>query len=374
VFGTCQFYLMPASTLAGIKIPGICPAITVSLFDISPNMNRCLFFLAFFCCFSVAVYSQGLVARADAFIRLLDDGQRTKTLYPFDTSERFRFNYVPLEDRKGISVNELNPAQRTALMDLLKTCLSDQTVQKVNEIMQLDNILKELENRKPDDHFRDPGKYFLTIFGVPSATTVWGWRFEGHHVAFHFSANKMELVAGTPSFLGSNPAIVLSGPQKNKEVLKEETEKGFAFLHALSAGELKKAVTDTAAPGEIITRNDRHAMIEHPAGIRYAELSAPRQQQFLDLLSLYIHRYTTLFAQKMLKEIQSAGLDELRFSWAGSTGHALGHPYYYRIQGPTIIIEYDNSQNNANHIHTVIRDLKNDFGGDLLLEHYRQSH
>lgn len=337
-------------------------------------MNRCLFFLAIFCLFSRSVYSQGPVDKANAFIRLLDNSQRTKALYPFDTSERFRFNYVPLEDRKGISVNELDATQRSALQALLKTCLSEQTVQKVNDIMLLDKILKELENRKPDDHFRDPGKYFLTIFGIPSPATIWGWRFEGHHVAFHFSADKNELVAGTPSFLGSNPAIVLSGPEKDKEVLKQETDKGFAFLHALSVEELKQAVTDTIAPGEIITRTDRHAMIEHPGGIRYAELSAPLKQQFLDLLSVYIHRYTTLFAEKMLKEIQEAGLDNLRFSWAGSTEKIPGRPYYYQIQGPTIIIEYDNSQNNANHIHTVIRDLANDFGGDLLLEHYRQSH
>jgi hypothetical protein len=261
-----------------------------------------------------------------------------------------------------------------ALMDLLKTCLSEETVKKVNDIMQLDNILKELEHRKPDDHYRDPGKYFVTIFGIPSATTIWGWRFEGHHVAFHFSADKKQLVSGTPGFLGSNPAIVQSGPQKNKEVLKEETDKGFAFLHALSPEETKRAIIDTIAPGEIVTAANRTAMIEHPAGIRYNELTPANQQLLLQLIKLYIHRYTTLFADQMLKEIQSAGLDKLWFTWAGYTEHMLGKPYYYRIQGPTIIIEYDNSQNNANHVHTVIRDLKNDFGGDLLLEHYRQSH
>ncbi|MEO5892484.1 MAG: DUF3500 domain-containing protein [Ferruginibacter sp.] len=337
-------------------------------------MTRYFLFLAGCLFFVSAACAQDLVVKTNAFINLLDTTQRTKALYPFDTAERYRFNYVPLDDRKGISVNELSTAQRLALIDILKTCLSEETVKKVNDIMQLDNILKELENRKPDDHYRDPGKYFITIFGIPGANTIWGWRFEGHHVAFHFSADKNQLVAGTPGFLGSNPAIVLSGPQKGKEVLKEETDRGFALLHALSAEEKKKAITDTIAPGEIITGSMRKAMIERPSGIRYNELSAPHQQLLLQLINLYIHRYTTLFADKMLKEIQVAGLDKIWFTWSGNTEHVLGKPYYYRIQGPTIIIEYDNSQNNANHVHTVVRDLKDDFGGDLLLEHYRQNH
>ena len=337
-------------------------------------MNRFLLILLACICFIKPATAQQLVDKANAFIGTLNDAQKTAALYPFDTAERYRFMYVPLEDRKGISMNELNAAQQAAVMDLLKTSLSEETVQKVKSIMLLDNVLKELEHRKADDHFRDPGKYFLTIFGIPSAKTIWGWRFEGHHVAFHFSANKKELVAGTPSFLGSNPAIVLQGPQKNQEVLKEETDRGFALLHALSADELKKAIIDSVAPGEIITAASRKAMIAHPAGIRYSELSPPNQQLLLQLLTMYIHRYTKLFADNMLKQIQAAGLNNLWFTWAGYTEHVLGKPYYYRIQGPSIIIEYDNSQNNANHIHTVIRDLNNDFGGDMLLEHYRESH
>jgi hypothetical protein len=240
--------------------------------------------------------------------------------------------------------------------------------------MQLDAILKELEHRKPEDHFRDPGKYFVTIFGLPAKGSIWGWRFEGHHVAFHFCADKNKLVAGTPSFLGSNPAIVLNGPQKGQELLKEETDMGFGLLHALSKEELKKAIIDSTAPGEIITGSSRKAMIEHPSGIRYGEISPDSRHLLLQLISLYVHRYSKLFAEDMLKEIQAAGLENLWFTWAGYTEHELGKPYYYRIQGPTFIIEYDNIQNNANHVHTVVRDLNHDFGGDLLLEHYRQNH
>lgn len=349
--------------------------ITLSLvINISCYMNRYILHLSLCLAVVFPATAQDMVGKADAFIRMLDNTQRTKTLYPFDTSERYRFHYVPQDDRKGISINELSEPQRTALTDLLKTSLSEETVKKVNDIMQLELVLKELEHRKPEDHYRDPGKYFITIFGIPSAKTTWGWRLEGHHISFHFSADKKLLVSGTPAFLGANPAIVQSGPQKGKAVLKEETEKGFALLHALSPEELKKAITNTNAPAEIITEASRKAMIDHPAGIRYNELSPVNRQGLLQLINVYVHRYTTLFANDMLKEIQAAGLDQLWFTWAGSTQPVPGKPYYYRIQGPTIIIEYDNSQNNANHIHSVVRDLKNDFGGDLLLEHYRKSH
>jgi hypothetical protein len=324
--------------------------------------------------FLAPVHAQDMAAKANQFIHLLTKEQQAQSLYPFDTGERYHFSYVPQNDRKGISVNELNTAQRKALFALLSTTLSGETVKKVNDIMQLDAVLKELEHRPENDHYRDPGKYYVTIFGVPAANTIWGWRFEGHHVAFNFSADKNELVAGTPGFLGANPAIVLEGPQKNKEALKAETEQGFDLLRALSPEELQKTIIAAAAPAEIITGASRQAMIAQPAGIRYAELSPANQQRLLDLISLYVHRFTKLFADNMLKEIQQAGMDSLRFAWAGSKEHVLGKPYYYRIQGPTLIIEYDNTQNNANHVHTVVRDLKNDFGGDLLLQHYKSAH
>ncbi len=324
--------------------------------------------------FCSGIKSQELVAAANKFIGTLDANQKVQAVYPFDVEERYTFYFVPRDDRKGISMNELNAMQKKAALDLIKTCLSEQSIQKVTQIMELEPFLKAIEKRKEDDHFRDPGKYFLTVFGIPGDKNIWGWRLEGHHVSFHFSASDKRLVAGTPGFLGSNPAIVLEGPQKGKQVLKDETDMGFALLNTLSKGSLQKAIIDTAAPKDVITFNNRKAMIEHPTGILYSEMSSAEQQKLLELINLYVHRYTKLFADDMLKEIQQAGLDNLRFAWAGYTEPVLGKACYYRIQGPTVLIEYDNSQNNANHIHTVIRDLKHDFGGDVLLEHYKSAH
>ena len=337
-------------------------------------MRQRLMLIIILLIFVNAAKTQSISASASVFTGLLTAKQKIKAQYPFDTLERFRFIYIPLDDRKGISFNELTATQISAALNLLKACVTNHTVEKVGAIMQLDNVLKEMEHRKPDDHFRDTGKYFVTIFGMPDVKNVWGWRFEGHHIAFHFTVKNDELVAGTPGFLGCNPGVVMDGPQKNKAVLKEETAMGFSLLHALTNTELKLAVTDSIAPNEIITKANRQALIEHPSGIKYGQLSPSHQQLLLQLLGLYLHRYSKAFAAIMYKEIKDAGLNNLWFTWAGNTEAVFGKAYYYRIQGPTIIIEYDNSQNNANHIHTVIRDLKNDFGGDLLLEHYKADH
>ncbi len=326
------------------------------------------------CCCNVLVWSQSPQSAANEFIRMLNSAQAAKALFPFDTAERFRFAYVPLDDRKGISFNELDEKQQSAVMNLLKSCVTAETAAKVNAIMQLDILLKQIEHRAADDHFRDPRKYFISIFGQPSAKGIWGWRLEGHHVAFHFSSADNKLVSGTPGFMGSNPAIVPEGPDKGKEVLKQEADMGFAMVHQLSETEQQKAIIAKDAPADILTAANRKAMIENKAGILYSDMNPAAQQALMDLLRLYVHRYTKLFAEDMLQQIKEAGIEHLQFAWAGTTERIPGKPWYYRIQGPTIIIECDNTQNNANHMHTVVRDLKNDFGGDLLLEHYRQQH
>jgi hypothetical protein len=167
---------------------------------------------------------------------------------------------------------------------------------------------------------------------------------------------------------------VLSGSQKGKQVLKEETEYGFKLLRSLTESQLTKTIIDSIAFKDILSFDKRVLMLKNPEGIRYNELTKEQQQLMLQLISLYVHRYTQLFAEDMLKDIQANGLENLWFAWAGDRNSMMGKGTYYRVQGPTILIEYDNTQNNANHVHSVIRDLKHDFGGDELLEHYRAEH
>jgi hypothetical protein len=307
---------------------------------------------------------------ANVFLQSLSEKQKTKIQFGFNEEERYNWNYVP-RSRKGLTLNEMSDQQIKSAFALLRTALSDTGFNKTNSIIQLENVLREVENRTANDTYRDPGNYSFSIFGNPAADAIWGWRLEGHHIAFNFSSEDNRLVSGTPGFLGSNPAVVLSGSEKGKYILKDEAELGFALLHSLNKEQTDKAIISNEAPGEILTASSRHAMINDPKGILYNELNSSQQKIFIQLLSIYIHRYTRSFAEGMMKEIEEAGLNNLRFAWAGDQQPGVGHPHYYRIQGPTIIIEYDNTQNNANHIHTVIRDLKNDFGGDELLKHYK---
>lgn len=322
----------------------------------------------------IGTKAQSISEAAKNFVATLDASQKALTLFPFDSEERFNFHFFPIDDRKGLPLDKMSADQKTLAMKMLSSCVADNTVKKINDIIELENILKVLENRKPDDHFRDPGKYHVAIFGVPGEKNIWGWRFEGHHVSFHFSAKDNSLVAGTPGFLGSNPAIVPDGAQKGKEVLKDEKEVALKLLKSFSADQMKKVVITSNAPDDIVTRIDRKAMIKDPGGITYVEMNDAQRENFLALIRLYVMRYKKDFADKMLKDIRDAGLDKLRFAWAGHTETGIGHPHYYRIVGPTLIIEYDNTQNNANHVHTVVRDLLHDYGGDQLLEHYKKGH
>jgi len=336
-------------------------------------MNKATFLLLISFFFQLTLFGQESVLYANRFIATLNDAQKEETIFPFDVDERYNFHFVPMK-RRGITFNEMNSKQNSLALELLKSCLGEDSFKKTKEIMQLELVLKELEKRKPEDNYRDPGNYHFTIFGNPSPNSIWGWRFEGHHISFNFSFNKKILVSGTPGFMGSNPAIVLNGPMAGKQVLKDESDKGFSLIQSLNVIQLKKAIIDTVAFKDILTFDKRKALLGNPEGIKYSELTKVQQSLLLQLISVYVHRYRNDFAEKMMQDIKKQGLDHIWFAWAGYTKPEIGKGSYYRVQGPTLVIEYDNTQNNANHVHSVVRDLKNDFGGDLLLEHYKKGH
>jgi hypothetical protein len=336
-------------------------------------MKKATFLLLISFFFQLTLFGQESVLYANRFIATLNDAQKAETIFPFDVDERYNFHFVPMK-RRGITFNEMNSKQNSLALELLKSCLGEDSFKKTKEIMQLELVLKELEKRKPEDNYRDPGNYHFTIFGNPSPNNIWGWRFEGHHISFNFSFNKKILVSGTPGFMGSNPAIVLNGPMAGKQVLKDESDKGFSLIQSLNVIQLKKAIIDTVAFKDILTFDKRKALLGNPEGIKYSELTKVQQSLLLQLISVYVHRYRNDFAEKMMQDIKKQGLDHIWFAWAGYTKPEIGKGSYYRVQGPTLVIEYDNTQNNANHVHSVVRDLKNDFGGDLLLDHYQKGH
>lgn len=331
--------------------------------------------LAYIFCMSVPVQAQkhkdAVAQAARQFVAVLDDATRQRACFAFTDAERTNWHFVPME-RKGLPLNAMNPRQRAAAFKLLQACMSKQGYQKATEIISLELVLKALENRPDDDHYRDPEKYTFSLFGDPVKDQHWGWRLEGHHISLNFSAADNKLASGTPAFLGSNPAIVGEGPSKGKEVLKQEAAMGFELLRMMNETQRQQVIISTTAPADIISGNKRKAMLLDPPGLSYQEMTPAQQRLMRQLVAVYIDNYTKLMADILLKEITTEGWDKLHFAWAGATAWGKGH--YYRIQGPTVLIEYDNTQNNANHVHTVLRDLKNDFGDDVLQRHYETAH
>jgi hypothetical protein len=316
-----------------------------------------------------AASNREMVRAARAFLGTLSEEQRRTATYPFTDEERFNWHFVP-RDRKGLPLRDMNADQRKAAMNLLRTALSEQGMGKAREIMELEVILKALEKLPPENDRRHPEKYYFTVFGTPAGQNVWGWRVEGHHLSLHFTTATGKVVAETPAFLGANPAIVPEGPQQGKQILKQEADLGFALLGSFTPEQLQKVIITETAPNEIVTGNSRKAMMQAPEGIHYTEMTPGQQQMLRQLLELYLGNYQADLAADLRRKVEKAGMDQLHFAWAGHRTPETGKAHYYRIHSPVILIEYDNSQTNANHVHTVVRDLTNDFGEDALREHY----
>jgi len=312
-----------------------------------------------------------LIKQANSFLTSLPEPLRAKAYYETGDAERVNWHFVPRE-RKGVSLRELTGPQRDAALNLLRISLSQQGYQKAMDIVALENVLRVVENRGSDDRYRDPLNYYFTVFGTPAADKPWGWRFEGHHVAFNFFSWNNKIESSTPSFFGSNPGVVLEGKERGKEVLKAETALGFALVNSLSQTQLKTAMISETALTEIVSFNSRNAVPLEPKGLTYAAMTDKQKEMLMSLLDVYVKNYELGFSNKLMNKIKQAGFENLSFAWAGSLKPGAGH--YYRIQGPMLLIELDNTQNNANHVHSVVRDLTNDFGEDILREHYQKEH
>jgi Protein of unknown function (DUF3500) len=319
----------------------------------------------------VHAQKDAVLTNARNFLSTLTPELKSRAQYPFDDAERFNWNFVPIK-RNGLTYYDFSDKQRDAATALLKSSLSEQGYQKAMAIVNLENILIVVEKQAPDSRYRDPLNYHFTVFGDPAEGKPWAWRFEGHHVALNFTSIGGEVVSSTPSFFGSNPGIVKEGESKGQEVLKEETKLGFELINALNANQRGIAIFSEKAPAEIISGNNRKAVPLTPDGINFKELSKEQQTLFLKLLDVYVKNYAFGFSKKLMDKIKNAGIENLHFAWAGSL--APGVANYYRIQGPMLLIEYDNTQNNANHVHTTVRDLKDDFAEDILREHYAKEH
>jgi hypothetical protein len=305
--------------------------------------------------------------------RALLDGlkpeQRAKAALPFEGEERFNWHFVPRE-RHGLPFKEMDAGQRKRAHAFLQTGMSHAGYLKATTIISLEEVLRDLEGGQGP--VRDPERYYFTFFGAPSERDTWGWRVEGHHLSLNFTVVGGRLIASTPQFLGANPAEVKEGPRKGLRTLPAEEDLARELLKSLDASRRAKAVIATEAPRDIITGASRKAEIGPAQGLAVEGMDRRQRGLLLALLDEYARAMPEAVAQERLRRLREAGIEKIHFAWAG--GAERGQPHYYRLHGPTFLVEYDNTQNNANHIHTVWRDFEGDWGLDLLRQHYETAH
>lgn len=313
--------------------------------------------------------AEEMAEAASRFLAALTPAQREKAVFELSDANRQDWHFVP-RPRKGVPLKELSEAQRHLGYGLLATALSQRGLLKAHTIISLEAVLKELEQGRGP--VRDAELYYFSVFGKPADQGRWGWRFEGHHLSLNFTLVDGRAVTVTPTMFGSNPGEVRQGALQGLRVLGSEEDLGRSLASSLSEQQRDKAFLKGAVPGDVLLGPERKATRLSPAGISATELAEDQRRILKELVIEYVRRYRAEVADEELRRIAEAGGERLFFAWAG--GLERGQPHYYRVQGQTFILEYDNTQNDANHIHTVWRDTERDFGDDPLRRHIETSH
>ena len=358
-----------------------------------------------------AVTVERMTEAANAFVASLDVGQRQTAQLSFDEEdERQNWHYTPPRDHGGIALGEMDAPQQEIARRLVASGLSLAAYAKATAIIALESVLGEVERTAGTERFdRDPALYHLSIFGAPGGDSPWGWRFQGHHISLNYTIVGGTLVAPLPTFFGSNPAEI-----GDERPLAAEEDRARELLAALDVEQRARAVISPVAPADIVMSerpqivdgalplspgqlmgapedgaaarpeanegaprldNDQLEAVRYerrPKGLPAAEMDEGQREHLIALMRTYVDRMPEALAAFEWGKLERAGLDGTHFAWAGPEER--GQPHYYRLQGPSLLVEYDNTQNNANHIHSVWRDPNNDWGGDLLRQHYRQAH
>ncbi|HEX6050635.1 MAG TPA: DUF3500 domain-containing protein [Gemmatimonadaceae bacterium] len=308
-----------------------------------------------------------MLTAADAFLASLSAAQRSKALFAFDDAERLNWHFVP-RARRGLPLKEMSAEQRELARGILRAGLSRRGYLTASTIIDLELILRELGENPT---FRDPELYYFSVFGTPSRTAAWGFRAEGHHLSLNFTLVRDTLIAVAPAFFGANPAEVRGGTRKGLRALADEEDIGRELVLSLDERQRARAIISAEAPRDIVTGNTARVEPLSPTGIPVTELRPEQGAILVRLLDVYLGRMADPLAARRRAALERTDFAKVAFAWAGSTRR--GEAHYYRIQGPSFLVEYDNTQNGANHIHTVWRDFDGDFGRDLLREHYRSA-
>jgi hypothetical protein len=318
-----------------------------------------------------------LADAAVEFLAALNETQRRVATLPFGDDRRYVWDYRPPEStpRNGLRLVNMTREQQRLALAVLDIGLSTRGADQVRKIIDLELPLLEQEriDGRVTPFIRHPEHYSFCVFGDPTGKLPWAWHVAGHHVAVHFTVVDGDRIASVPLFFGANPSQVRHGPTAGQRTLPEEEDLARALVVGLPLGQRDVAIVNSVAYPDILTDKNRVAYpFLPPRGLAYADMSGADRSRLVDLIRHYVSRTNDEVSAFTWGKIERAGFETVTFAWAG--GEQAGQGHYYAIKGPTFLIEYDNTQNGANHIHSVLRDLRGDWGEDLLLAHYQESH
>ncbi len=310
----------------------------------------------------------GMTKAAKRFVESLSGDQRDKTIYEYMDGERI-FWYYPPVNRHGLALRDMDDDQRQLAYSLMETGLTDRSFDQAKLIIEHESVLGPLEKEAGVTSFvRDPDLYYWTVFGEPgSDKEPWGWRVEGHHISLNFSLWGDEFISMTPFFFGANPAEVRKGPKKGLRILDQREDLGFELMNSLDQGQTSKATIYGEAPYDILTYNASRVSLPPEEGLPASKMNDTQKGILRNLVNVYVNQVRTDMAQEKLRRLEEEGFDGLHWAWGGPLDEGKAH--YYRIHGGNFVVEFDNRQNGANHIHSVWRDVENDFANDVLREH-----
>ena len=301
------------------------------------------------------------------FLNSLNSDQKAKTVYSYLDGERIFWYYPPL-NRHGLPLREMDAKQRQLAYAVMASGLTDKSYEQAKLIIEHEDILGPLEVEQDKVTFlRDTERYYFTIFGEPGGSDPWGWRVEGHHVCLNYSIWNDKVIAVTPFFFGANPAEVRKGPKNGLRILGDREDLAFELMESLDAGQQSKAIIYDEAPLDILTYNSSKVSLPREEGLPASRMSGTQQEMLMALVTLYVSQVRSDVAQERLDAFKTNGIDGIHLAWAGPVDKTKAH--YYRLHGGDFLVEFDNRQDGANHIHSVYRDVENDFASDVLRQH-----
>ena len=308
----------------------------------------------------------GMSQAASTFLESLSTDQREKATFQYMDGERIFWYYPPL-NRHGLALRDMEPRQRELAYEMMAKGLTDRSYEQATQIIDHEEVLGPLEKDAGKISFvRDPLLYYYTVFGEPGGEDPWGWRVEGHHVSLHFSIWGDEVISMTPFFFGANPAEVRKGPKTGLRILGAREDLAIELMEELDDGQRKKAIIFDQAPADILTYNASRASLPREEGLPASRMTGTQREILMALVTEYVSQVRSDVSQQKLAQLRDESLDRLHLAWGGPVTTARVEPHYYRIHGGNFMVEFDNRQDEANHIHSVWRDVENDFAWDVL--------